>query len=65
MDLNCVGREDVDWINLNRDRVQCWMLVNNIPDIRDQYTRNFTSSATNSFSRRTLLHEVKTIVSLI
>jgi len=48
--------EDVDWIHLAQDRVQWLVLVNTVMKLQAWNFMN--SSASISFSRRTLLHGV-------
>jgi hypothetical protein len=51
-------KDGVNWIQLAQNREQWRALVNTVTNLQvPQYTRNlFTSCATVSFSRKTLLH---------
>jgi hypothetical protein len=52
MNLNEIGYEDVDWINLTQDRIQPRVVMVMVMDIRVTLVGNFWKiSATTSFSR--------------
>jgi hypothetical protein len=57
MDLKWIRYDDVNWINLAKDRDQCWAVANTDMNLRIlQKARNvLASTAKISFSRRTLL----------
>ena len=60
-DLQEIGSEGTDWIDLDRDRNMCRDLVNKVMNLRVPLKAGnyFTTRRTIAFSRRTLLHAVR------
>jgi hypothetical protein len=64
IDITEKAYEDVDWINLARDRAQCFAVMNPVMNIQvHKIGGNIsTCKTTLSFSRRTLVYGVSRLV---